>query len=313
MPTLREWILRLLGTLRPRRGDADLQAELQLHMELATEDAQRRGELLHEAHRTARLRSGSTLQALDALRDQRGISWAEELMRDVRHGLRTLRRTPSFTAVAVITLALGTGANAAIYQLLDAIRLRPLPVSAPDQLAIVQLADMTRWNGRRSSAYPVLTHPLWEYFRDHQTVFSGVFAWSNAELRLDRSLGARPAKALLVSGDFFSVLGVAPHLGRLLARDDDQPSCSVPTAVLSHSFWQRELGGDPAAIGRTLTLNARSVEVIGVTPPGFFGVEVGRAFDVAVPICAQASLGGEPGWLTSGTMWWLTVMGRTAP
>jgi predicted permease len=313
MLLIREWILRLLGALRPPRGDAELQEELRLHMELAAEDAQRRGECVPEARRTARLRSGNALQALDALRDQRGISWADELIRDIRHGLRTLRRTPSFTAVAVMTLALGTGANAAIYQLLDAIRLRPLPVTAPDQLAVVQLADMSRWNGRRSSGYPVLTHPLWEYFRDHQTFFQGVFAWSNAEVRLDRSLGARPARALLVSGDFFNVLGVAPYLGRLLTRDDDQRTCGVPTAVVSHSFWQRELGGDPAAIGRTLTLNARPVDVVGVTPPGFLGVEVGRAFDVAAPICAQASLGGEPGWLTSGTTWWLTVMGRTAP
>jgi putative ABC transport system permease protein len=313
MRVVREWMLRLLGTLRRSRSDADLREELQLHMALAAEEAERRGQSPQEALRSARLRLGNTLQVLEALRDQRGLSWAEELMRDVRYGLRTLRRTPSFTAVAVLTLALGTGVNAAIYQLLDAIRLRELPVNAPEQLAIVQLADMTRWNGRRSSTYPVLTHPLWEYFRDHQTVFSGVFAWSNTEVRLDRSLGARPAKALLVSGDFFSVLGVVPYIGRVLTRDDDQRSCAVPTAVLSHDFWQRELGGDPAAIGRTLTLNARPVEVVGVTPPGFVGVEVGRAFDIAAPICAQASLGGEPGWLTSGTIWWLTVMGRTAP
>jgi predicted permease len=314
MRLIREWMHRLAGTLHRGRSDADLQEELQLHLELAAEDAQRRGLRTDEAQRTARLRSGGALQALDALRDQRGISWADELRRDVRHGLRTLRRTPSFTAVAVMTLALGTGANAAIYQLLDAIRLRPLPVTAPGQLAVVQLADMSRWNGRRSSGYPVLTYPFWEYFRDHQAVFQGgVMAWANAEMRLDRSLGARPARALLVSGDFFTVLRVAPYLGRLLTRDDDQRSCGVPAAVVSHSFWQRELGGDPAAVGRTLTLNARPVDVVGVTPPGFFGVEVGRAFDVAAPICAQASLGGEPGWLTSGTMWWLTVMGRTAP
>jgi predicted permease len=310
---IREWWQRLAGALRRGRSDADLEEELRIHMELAAEDAHRRGALVPEARRTARLRSGGALQALDALRDQRGLSWAEDLMRDVRHGLRTLRRTPSFTAVAVLTLALGTGANAAIYQLLDAIRLRALPVNAPAQLAIVRLADMTRWNGRRSSTYPVFTHPLWEYFRDHQTIFNGVFAWSNTELRLDRRLGVRPARGLLVSGDFFSVLGVHPYLGRVLSRDDDQRRCEVPTAVLSHSFWQRELGGDPAAIGRTLTLNARPVEVVGVTSPGFYGVEVGRAFDIAVPICAQASLRGEPDWLTTGTMWWLTVMGRTAP
>jgi predicted permease len=177
----------------------------------------------------------------------------------------------------------------------------------------VELADTSRWLGRRSSPYPVLTNPLWEYFRDHQRVFSGVLAWSNAELRLDQGVGRRVANGLLVSGDFFTVLGIEPHLGRLLNRDDDQRGCAVPGAVLSYGFWQRQFGEDPAAIGRTLVVNGRAVDVIGVTPPEFAGVEVGRAFDLAVPICAQALLGGEPGWLTSGTTWWLTVMGRMAP
>ena len=306
---LREWCHRLVGAFRSGRADSDLQEELRLHMELAAEDAQRRGEPVREA----RLRSGGAVQAMEALRDQRGISWIEELRRDVRYGLRTLRRSPSFTAVAVITLALGIGANAAIYQLLDAIRVRALPVSAPDQLAVVQLADMTRWLGRRSSNYPVLTNPLWERFRDSQQIFSGVLAWSNTEFRVDRGAGARPTRGLLVSGDFFAVLGVAPYVGRLLTREDDRSGCRVPGAVVSHGFWRGQLGGDPAAIGRTISVNARSVEVIGVTPPDFFGVEVGRAFDLALPICAQAVLGGEPDWLTSGTTWWLTVMGRVAP
>ena len=256
---------------------------------------------------------GGALQALEALRDQRGLSWIEALQRDVRYGLRTLRRSPSFTFVALITLTLGIGANAAIFQLLDAIRLRALPVKAPEQLVIVELADMTRWTGRRSTTYPALTNPLWEYFRDHQAVFSSVSAWANAEFRLDRSSGRRVAKGLLVSGDFFTVLGVDAYLGRPLMRDDDRPGCAVPSAVVSYGFWQRQLGGDPAAIGRTLMINGHPVDVVGVTPQGFSGVEVGRAFDVAVPICAQAALGGEPGWLTNGTMWWLTVMGRMAP
>jgi predicted permease len=306
---LREWIHRLLGALRRGRRDGDLEDELRLHVELAAEAAQRRGEPV----RSARLHTGSTAQAMDALRDQRGISWIEELRRDVRYGLRTLRRSPLFTIVAVVTLALGIGANAAIYQLLDAIRLRVLPVNAPDQLTIVQLADMTRWLGRRSSNYPVLTNPLWERFRDDQQIFSDVLAWSSAEFRLDRGVSARPVRGLLVSGEFFPVLGVVPYLGRLLTREDDRVGCSVPSAVVSHGFWQGQLGGDPSAIGRTISVNTRSVEVVGVAPPEFFGVEVGRSFDLALPICAQALLGGEPDWLTNGTVWWLTVMGRLAP
>jgi predicted permease len=310
MPLLREWIHRLLGTLRRGRRDRDLEDELRLHVEMATEEAHRRGEPMRAASRTAQIRVGSALQAMDALRDQRGLPWLDELTRDVRHGVRALRRTPSFTAVALLTLALGIGANAAIYQLLDAIRIRTLAVKAPEQLAIVELADTTRWVGRRASGYPVLSNPLWEHFRDHQNIFSGVLAWANTELQLDRGLGPRVARGLLVSGDFFSVLGVEAHTGRTFTAADDRPGCGVPGAVVSYGFWQRYLGGDPAAVGRTLALNSRSVEVIGVTAPGFSGVEVGRAFDVAVPICSQAALGGEAGWLGNGTVWWLTVMGR---
>ena len=309
MPLVREWIHRVLGTLRRGRRDRDLEDELRLHMEMAAEEAHRRGEPLRAASRTAQIRAGSALQAMDALRDQRGLPWVDELRRDLRHGLRALRRTPSFTAVALLTLALGIGANTAIYQLLDAIRIRTLPVNDPEQLVVLELADTTRWVGRRASVYPVLTNPLWEHFRDHQNVFSGVLAWANVDLRLDRSLGPRMARGLFVSGDFFKVLGVEAHAGRTFTSADDSPGC-VPGAVVSYGFWQRYLGGDRAAIGRTLTLNARPIEVIGVTSPGFSGVEVGRAFDVAVPICSQAALGGEAGWLGNGTVWWLTVMGR---
>ena len=313
MRVIRELLQRLAGTLRRGRSDADLQEELRLHMELAAEAAHRGGEPPHDALRTARLRSGNALQALDALHDQRGISWIEELSRDVRHGLRMLRRSPSFTAVALLTLALGIGANAAIYQLLDAVRIRTLPVRDPEQLVLLELADVTRWTGRRASVYDSLSNPVWEQVRERDDLLSGLLAWSNVELRLDRGIGPRVVRGLLVSGDFFSVLGVGPHLGRTLTRADDRPGCGVPGAVVSHGFWQQYLGGDPGVVGRTLSLNSQQVDVIGVAAPGFSGLEVGRSFDVAVPICSQASLGGESSWLRSGTVWWLTVMGRIPP
>jgi predicted permease len=313
MPLLREWAHRIGGPLLRRRSDADLQEELRLHMELAAEDAQRRGDPLHEAQRTARLRSGNALQALDALRDQRGISWIDDLRRDVRHGLRSLRHSPSFTAVALLTLALGIGANAAMYQLLDAVRIRALPVKDPEQLVLLELADVTRWTGRRASAYDALSNPVWEQVRERDDLFSGLFAWSNVDLRLDRVIGPPVARGLLVSGDFFSVLGVGAHLGRTLTRADDRPGCGIPGVVVSYGFWQQYLGGDPGVVGRTLSLNSQQVDVIGVAAPGFSGLEVGRSFDVAVPICSQAALGGESSWLRSGTVWWLTVMGRIPP
>ena len=116
-----------------------------------------------------------------------------------------------------------------------------------------------------------------------------------------------------MSGELFTVLGVEPYLGRLFSAADDRAGCGVPGAVVSHGFWQRHFGGDPAVIGRTIALSTGPVEVIGVTPPSFAGVEIGRSYDIAVPICSHAVLGSEQGWLRDGATWWLTVMGRMAP
>ena len=239
-------------------------------------------------------------------------------LRDVRHGVRTLRRSPAFTAVALLTLALGIGANTAIYQLVDAIRLRTLPVKDPQQIAIVELADLTRWKGRRTTGYPVLTNPLWEQFRDHQTDVHRRAGLVQRRFQLDRDAGARSARGLFVSGEFFKVLGIEPLLGRVFTAADDRAGCGVPGAVVSYGFWQRQLGGDPAAIGRTVALNSRPVEVIGITPPSFPGLEVGRSYDVAVPICAQdvlaanraGSRAGRPGGSLSWVAWRQTDRSR---
>ena len=313
---MREYLERLRGTLGLGRRDSDLEDELRAHLEFAADEARRHAPDETDAARPARMRAGGMSQAMDAVREQRSMWWLDQLGRDVRHGARALRSSPSFTTVALLTLALGIGANGAIFQLLDTVRNRTLSVQDPDRLAIVSLADMSRWSrvqGRRSTGYPALTNPLWEQFRDHQRVFAGVLAWSNMDLRLDRSLGAALAKGLLVSGEFFDVLGVRAQVGRLLTSADDRSNCGTPGVVVSDEFWRRHLGGNLGVVGRTLSLNGRAVQVIGVTQPGFSGVELGRSFDVAVPICSHPTLGGEPGWLTNGNMWWLTVMGRMAP
>ena len=171
--TLREWTQRLHGTFRRGRPDGDLEEELRLHQDLAAEDARRRGAPPDAVGALARIRVGGGTQALEAARDQRGVPWLDDFLRDLRYAVRMLRRTPAFTAVALCTLALGIGATTAIYQLFDAIRLRTLPVTDPQQIAVVELADLTRWQGRRTTRYPVLTNPLWEQFRDRQEVFSG--------------------------------------------------------------------------------------------------------------------------------------------
>lgn len=310
--TLREWLQRLWGTVSRRRSDRDLEAELRAHMELAADEARRGAHGASDGLRAARIDAGGPLQAMDALRDQRGLPVLESLGRDLRYGFRTLRRSPAFAIVSALTLALGIGANAAVFQLLDGILFRALPVQSPGQLVTVALADMTRWQGRRTSGYPVLTNALWERFRDDQRTFDTVFAWANAAFRLDHDTTPRSLRGLFVSGEYFRALGVAPILGRVFSAADDRPGCGLPGAVVSYGLWQREFGGDPAVIGRAISVNGRTVEVVGVTPESFFGVEVGRSYDLAVPVCSHDALGSEHGWLADGTIWWLTVMGRMA-
>ncbi len=177
------------------------------------------------------------------------------LLKDLRYALRELRGNPGFTAVAVLSLTFGIGANVAIFQLLDAVRLRTLPVKEPQNLAMLQLADRTGWRGGQATPYPALTNPIWERFRDTENTFSGVLAWANNDFNLAPGGEVRLAKGLFVSGDFFHVLGVQPIEGRVFTAADDRTGCGLPGAVISYRFWQRELGGDASAIGRKLTLN----------------------------------------------------------
>jgi putative ABC transport system permease protein len=236
------------------------------------------------------------------------------LVNDLRYGLRTLRKNPGFTAVAVLSLALGIGANTAIFQLLDAVRLRTLPVNKPQELAELYLADTTGIRGSKQSWFEVLTNPQWERIRDSRpAAFEGLFAWAEDDFNTAATGEVRHAQGLWVSGDFFRVLEVQPLLGRVFSAAEDRRGCGMPGAVVSYAFWQRELGGDRSVIGRKLTLNDTPVEVIGVTPAGFTGLDVGQSFDVALPLCSQAALSGEDSQLDLGTTWWLSVMGRLKP
>ncbi len=234
------------------------------------------------------------------------------LWQDLWYAGRRLGRSPGFTLAAVLTLALGIGANTAVFQLLEAVQLRALPVRDPAGLVEVRIADM---QGARGSFgwHAGLTHPIWEELRRRQGAVAGIFAWSPGRLRLESKEEPRFASAILASGGFFETLGVRPALGRVLGEADDQQGCSAPAAVLSHAFWQREYGGDSSAVGRRIELGGYPYEVVGVAAAGFTGLEVGRSFDVAVPLCAEALPPGKPSRLEHGTFWWLVVMGRVAP
>jgi putative ABC transport system permease protein len=235
------------------------------------------------------------------------------LLRDLRHAFRLLRLSPGFTIVAVLTLALGIGANTAIFQLIDSIRLRTIPVKNPEQLGTIRIADRHWGSGQFSSRYSQLTFPMWEQILKRQEGFAELAVWSSQRFNLATGGEVRYAKGIRVGGDFFHVLGIDPVLGRLLGREDDQPGCPLGGANLSYAFWQRNFGGDPSVIGKRLTLDGNSFEVLGVTPPGFDGISIGDTFDVAVPICVEPILSPRNNRLTLRHGWWLASIGRLKP
>jgi putative ABC transport system permease protein len=291
------------------RKDRELDEEIRSHIEMAARDRIDRGRSPAAAAHEARREFGNVALVKEVTREMWGGLWLERLVQDLRYGARLLRRTPSFTIVAVLSLALGIGANTAIFQVIDAVRLRALPVTDPGALAHIQIADMEGARGSFDSPHPTVTNPIWEQLRADQQAFSGVLAWNRGTFNLTPGGVARRVRGLWVSGSFFDVLGVGPAAGRLLTPADDTRGCA-PRAVLSHGFWQREFGGRPDAIGSTLTLDGLRVEVIGISKAGFNGVEVGRGFDIAVPICSEPAFSSGEGRLASGTDWWLIVMGR---
>jgi predicted permease len=228
------------------------------------------------------------------------VVWA-----DVRYAARSLRRSPGFTVVAVLSLALGVGANTAIFQILDAVRLRSLPVRNPSELAEVRIAGGNGGMGLNSGPYGRLTRPIWEELRDHQQAFSGAFAWSAGDARVGSFADLRRAKGLRVSGEFFGTLGVEPWRGRLLRPEDEAAACPASRAVVSYAYWQREMGGRELGRETRLIVDGDPVDVIGVTPPGFFGVAVGDTFDIARPYCRPKEMRRD--------VFELTVMGRLKP
>jgi putative ABC transport system permease protein len=298
-----------------RKGaiESEMDEELRAFVEASVADKQRRGMTSEEAVRAAHAERGSANAIKHHIRSGAWESKAEIFWRDLGYGVRTLLRSPGFTVVAILTLALGIGANAAIFQLLDAVRLRNLPVVNPSELTVVRLADRPGKRGRQETVYPALTNPLWEYIRDHQHVFSTALAWSPTNFGITEGDHERLVQGLWVSGDFFNALGVRPVLGRVFTSSDDRPGCGAAGVVVSYAFWQGQLAGNPQTVGRTLIIGQHPVPILGVTPPGFAGPEVGHSFDVAAPICSQSAYWADGNWLDSSTDWWLTVMGRLKP
>ena len=254
-----------------------------------------------EARREARRRFGNPLVQRERTRDVDVLVWLESVLADLRFAARGLRRNPAFALVAILSLGLGIGANTAIFSLIDAVVLRSLPVRHPEELVQIRLDE----NG------DTFTNPLWEAFRDRQRSFSGVFAASEHRFNLAERGEARRVAGDWVSGDFFNVLGVSPAVGRLLGPADDVRGCPA-VAALSYGLWQREFGGAPDVVGRSISLDRHRFEIVGVAAPGFFGVRVGGSTQVYVPLCSEAIVHGERSYLDHRSAWFLDVLGRPA-
>jgi predicted permease len=231
------------------------------------------------------------------------------IWQDVRYGLRMLRKNPGFTAVAVISLGLGIGANTTIFSFVNALLFRPPAVEAPDELLEV-------WNqntqGKGVGRYMPLTYPDYLYYRDHNHVFSGLLAFDGDPriVSWSRSGQGERAQGALVSANFFSVLGVKPALGRTFLAEEDQPPGAHAVVVLSHAFWQQRLGSDPRVLGKTFNFNGTNFTVVGVAPAGFSGVLVGLQPDFWAPLAMTLAFTHDPNYLSNRQSFWLLGMGR---
>ncbi|HEY6555231.1 MAG TPA: ABC transporter permease, partial [Vicinamibacteria bacterium] len=236
----------------------------------------------------------------------------EELLRDLRMALRTLAKSPGFTLVVVLTLALGIGANTAIFTLMDQVMLRALPVHQPERLVVLDGPGPFQGSSHNHSNTLIpLSHPMFENLRDQNTVFAGMLAHYTAPVHLTVGSQTDNVNGDLVSGTFFDVLGVKPAAGRLFTADDDRTPGAHPVVVLGHGFWTRRFAADPKIVGQAVSVNSHPMTVLGVAGPGFHGVEVGQSVDVYVPLMMQPQI--LPTWTRGLGDWrvrWLTVMAR---
>jgi len=320
------WWMRIISMLRLVAGgrranheDREMREEMAFHLDMHASRLRDMGLSDDDARRAAALAFGGTAQWSEASRDEYRSRPLEEFARDVRYGIRSLRRQPAFTVTVILILAIGIGANTATFAVIDALMLRALPVPHPEQL--VSIGDpagvYSSWSGSPSTDYA--SYPLYTDVRDHTHTLSGLYA--SGAIGLDvlaagavRDPSAEPEhpNGRIVSGNFFSVLGVAAHAGRTFTADDDRVPRGNPVAVISDAYWQRRFNGARSAIGTTLLMNDVEITIVGVMPPGFTGDVVGTSIDIWVPMMLQPAL--QPrNVLDDRSRSWLQVMGRLAP
>ncbi len=329
MSALRRLVLRVINGFRPGRAEDELARETAAHLALLEDDLRRRGLSPEEARLAARRTFGGVEQTKDRHRDARSFVWLDDARRDVLYAVRTLRKTPGFTAAAVLTLALGIGANVTIFTLLDAVVFKPLPVPAAGELVTLYengpegIPDSSGGSGR----FLRFSYPRFERLEQALGPLGSMAAVTRSSLfivRLPSAAAAQFHYVQLASGGYFQTLGVSAARGRLWTADEARQDRVSPVAVISDGFWRRMMGGSDAAIGQTLIVNGVSVTVVGITPPGFSGMWTDRDADLWLPIALQPALhyqnnsssygtypDDEP-WLAEDRVAWVNLVARVA-
>jgi predicted permease len=305
MRTLRRFFARLANFVTRRHDDERLREEIEEHIALQTEENIRGGLSPAEARQQARLKFGGVEAVKEEYRAQRGLLFVETFLHDVRYAMRMLRKSPGFTAVAVVTLAVAIGANAVVFGVMNALILRPLNVPDPESLYQVE---------RPASGTAFESYPDYLDLRDRNRSFDGLAAFSMASVALDT--GDNPAHAWVydVTGNYFDVLAIQPYLGRFFRASDEHGANSAPYIVLSYSYWHNHFQDDRAAVGRTVQLNKQSFTILGVAPPDFHGSLLFMSPDFFVPIVNQEQLDGVNFLNARGNRWIFTgAMGHLKP
>lgn len=300
-----------------KRSRHDFAEEIKAHLELEADELKREGLNEEEARRKARVEFGNVHAAQERFFLKSRVVWLDNLLRDLRYGLRGLWRNPGFTAVAVVTLALAIGANTSIFSLLDQALLRALPVQDPDQLVVLSYSGdksghTQSYGGNTPGHHHEFSYPMYRDLRDKGTVFNGLIAAAPADVGVTWNNHAEPVPAEMVTGNYFETLGVRPAQGRLFGAFDETAEGANPVAVLSFDYWKTHLGEAPV-VGHALLINGTPFTIIGVAVPGFHSMVWGRTPDIYVPITMQRVVQPEWTYLKDHRSYWIDLIGRLRP
>ncbi|HUK90064.1 MAG TPA: ABC transporter permease [Blastocatellia bacterium] len=314
MRWMRKALLRLRSILGRRRVEEELDSEVGFHLEQQIEENVARGMTPDAARRAALRRFGAPIAIKEQCRDSRGVNYVDQLVQDVRYGVRQLRGNPGFTLTALLTLALGIGANTTIFSLTNQVLLRSLPIDHPEQLVVLRSpgpkSGSVSDDGDGAASF---SYPMFKNLRDGAGQIADLFATYNLSLSVAGRGQTERTTGSLVSGNYFQVLGVQPTLGRTFTGDDETAPGANPVAVLSYGYWQRRFGLDPSILNTSLAVNGVSLTIVGVTRPGFTGVQVGRLPDLFIPVTMREQM--LPNWkgMDSPKDYWLPILGRLKP